>query len=265
MPQRDNFKSDPDFIKPWMYRKWQEFPSIAFVIVSFISVSVAIGVFSEFLVYWFLGIFGIIFNVYLANSYFKASALMLHRNQFPRLYTIFEEVCGKMGIVPNSIRLYIVQSPAYNAFAFGIFQKCVVFHSSLVDDFTDEELKVIMAHELAHIQAGHTIISSFLPQISNPVAELFLGFYSRNCEYSCDRAAVAVVKDVPAAVKAMLKLVAGGKISKSIDYTSFGDQIKSIKGDFGVFLAELTASHPVPTKRVREILRFAKGNLEKRV
>jgi len=265
-PQDFNqLKQDTIVIQPWMYRKWQEFPALTFLFLFVILVSVAVGIFTELLLYWIGGIFLFIFNMYLMNSDFKSSALLLNKDQFPRIYEIFEKICIRMGANAKNIRLYITFSPVYNAFAFGVFQKSIVLHSSIVDDFTDKEIEVILAHELAHIMAGHTVVLSFLPQANLPFLDLFFGFYSRNTEYTCDRAAVAVTKDVTACVTAMLKLVAGAKVSKSIDYSTFGEQIKSVQYDLGVFLAELSASHPMPLKRIKATLNFAKNHLEKKI
>lgn len=267
MPESNTpqLKQDPKIIQTWMFRKWQEFPSLTFIFVFGAVVSLAIGIFTEFIIYWFLGVFLAMFAVYMMNSSLKSSSLMLSKDQFPRIFEIFERVCYKLGANPNHIRLYIKQSPVYNAFALGIIQKAVILHSSLVDDFTDEELEVVIAHEVAHIVSGHTVFLAFIPRQDIPFLELVTGFYSRNCEYTCDRAAVAVTKNVVSCVTAMLKLCAGAKVSKSIDYTSFGDQIKMAQYDIGVFLAELSSSHPVPVKRIKAILNFAKNHLEKRI
>ncbi len=265
MPENSTeFRKDPQIIKPWMYRKWQEFPSLAFLVASTFIVSAAIGLLTDLLNFWLFGLFLVIFLTYIENSRFKGSALLINKNQYPRLYEIFEKSCLRMGMNPNKIRLYIVYSPVYNAFAFGIFQKSVVFNSALIDDFEDQEIESIMVHELAHLDAGHTIITSFIPKINNPVVDFLSGFYSRNCEYTCDRAALAVTKNLPANITAHTKLMVGKNIAKSIDYSSFGDQIKSVKGDFGVWLAETASTHPINTKRVRALLRFANNHLEKR-
>jgi len=269
MPENNSefssLKKDPAVIHPWMYRKWEEFPALTFIFIFVAIVSLAIGLFSEYILYWLVGIVLTLFSVYMMNSSHKSSSLLLSKDQFPRIFDIFEKICIKMGENPNKIRIYIKQDPYYNAFAFGVLQKSVVLHSALVDDFTDEELAVVIAHEVAHISAGHTIFLSFIPRSDIQFLEVILGFYSRNCEYTCDRAAIAVTKSVVSSVTAMLKLVAGGKVSKSIDYTSFGEQIKISQYDFGVFLAELGSSHPVPVKRIKAMLTFAKDHLEKKI
>lgn len=262
MPDKSEIKKDPEIILPWMYRKWEEFPSLFFGILLLFAVTIAFNAFTALIALWLLGLFLVLLLVYLENSNFKSRALLLNKSQLPHLYEIFERVCVRMGMNASEIRLFVQQDPTYNAFAFGIFQKAVIFNSSVVDDFSDDEIEVIMAHELAHLQAGHTIISSFVPRNSQYFSEIFLGFWSRNKEYTCDRAAVAVTKNVPACVRVQLKLAVGSKLSKSIDYSSFGEQIRSVKGDFGVWLAELMSTHPVTTKRIKAILDFSRETLE---
>ncbi|MHA1947657.1 MAG: M48 family metallopeptidase [Candidatus Hodarchaeales archaeon] len=75
----------------------------------------------------------------------------------PRVATIIKDVQEK---VPTPIRkIGIVKAPILNAFAFGPwFDQRIAYIASDLDQFTDEEIRGITAHELAHVQKKHTLI-----------------------------------------------------------------------------------------------------------
>ncbi|MCK4848106.1 MAG: M48 family metalloprotease, partial [Candidatus Heimdallarchaeota archaeon] len=61
---------------------------------------------------------------------------------------------------PTPIRkIGIVKAPILNAFAFGPwFDQRIAYIASDLDQFTDEEIRGITAHELAHVKKKHTMI-----------------------------------------------------------------------------------------------------------
>jgi Zn-dependent protease with chaperone function len=75
----------------------------------------------------------------------------------PRVDTIIKDVQEK---VPTPIRkIGIVKAPILNAFAFGPwFDQRIAYIASDLEQFTDEEIRGITAHELAHVQKKHTMI-----------------------------------------------------------------------------------------------------------
>lgn len=266
MPENE-IKKDPLIIESWMFRKKEEIPSLVYSIFLLGLLSVLLDQFGTLLFWTFFGIFIIIFTTYIKNSREKAASLLITRDQLPEIYELFEKLSNKLGI--KNVRLYIKYSPDYNAFAFGVFQKAIVLHSALVDDFSKEELEFVLAHELGHIKAGHTVANAFIPKLPNLpfpfsiINDILSGFYDRNCEYTCDRCAVAVTKNPIAGVKTILKLMAGKSVVEKADFSSLADQIRGSR-DFGVWLAELVTTHPFPVKRINHILKFSKEVLLKR-
>jgi len=268
MPENnpEKYKSpEPEIIEAWMFRKKEELPSLLYSLYLLAFVVIISKTYSDFFYLWVGGILLFIIGSYLMNNSQRGRSLRVTHDQLPEIYEPFEKMCKKLGL--KNVNLYITQNPVYNAFSFGIVQKSVVFHSSLIDDFTQEEIEWVMAHELGHIKAGHTVLGVFIPRIPPSlfsfIPEIFFGFYHRNAEYTCDRCAVAVTKNPVAGVKATLKLIAGSKVAKRIDYSTFANQIRDAR-DFGVWLAELQASHPFGTKRINHILQFSKEVLIKK-
>ena len=76
------------------------------------------------------------------------------------------------------IEIFITQDPTINAYAFGFARPyCIVLNSATIRYLTDDELRVVVAHEMGHIKYGHTIASVFLnPFLSLPVIGLVGGY-----------------------------------------------------------------------------------------
>jgi len=75
----------------------------------------------------------------------------------PRVATIIDDVQEKISTPIKKIG--IVKAPILNAFAFGPwFDQRIAYIASDLDQFTDEEIRGITAHELAHVQKKHTMI-----------------------------------------------------------------------------------------------------------
>ncbi len=73
-----------------------------------------------------------------------------------RILSIIEEVKQKLGI-RSKVRVGKVKAPILNAFAFGaFFDKRIAFMSKELSDFTDDDIRGIAGHELAHSQRAHT-------------------------------------------------------------------------------------------------------------
>ena len=88
--------------------------------------------------------------------------------QFPRLWTLHTEVCTTFDweTVPE---LYVSQTPFVNAGAYGIDTPFIVINSSAIELLHDDELRVLLAHEMGHVMSGHALyrtIAAILALIS---------------------------------------------------------------------------------------------------
>jgi len=86
-----------------------------------------------------------------------------------RLIPLFEEVYkayskGKKSRHTKNIKLYIQESMSINAFAFG--RETLVLTKGSIDMLSDEELKGIMAHELAHFH-NYDAIGALFAYVAN--------------------------------------------------------------------------------------------------
>tara|TARA_R110002072_G_scaffold172042_1_gene325809 strand:+ start:6886 stop:7809 length:924 start_codon:yes stop_codon:yes gene_type:complete len=120
-------------------------PDIEYVNRSFIKTIpyVAIGV-----TVWFL------------IAYFSHSAIIkrttksqsLSRKENMKIYNMTENLCMSIGMTMP--KLYIIDSPGFNAFASGLDNKTfsVTLTSGIIEHLTDEEIEGVIAHELTHIR-----------------------------------------------------------------------------------------------------------------
>lgn len=119
--------------------------SLDFINMKFIKTIpfVLIGV-----VAWFL-------IAYFANSAMIQAAAQskpLERKENMRIYNLTENLCMSVGM--KMPQLFIIDSPALNAFASGINEKtyAVTLTTGIIEHLNDEELEGVIAHELAHIR-----------------------------------------------------------------------------------------------------------------
>jgi Zn-dependent protease with chaperone function len=137
-----------------------------------------------------LGIF-----FFLAHTVFiahvRGSGVRLGAGQFPELHERVARMARRLGLkdIPEA---YLMQADgSLNALATQFLgRSCIVLYSELIEACGDNEaaLDFIIAHELAHLRAGHLRARwLLLPGLFVP---LLGSAYSRACEYTADRAAL---------------------------------------------------------------------------
>ena len=76
--------------------------------------------------------------------------------QFPKLWTLQAEVAGTFDW-PRVPELYVSQTPVFNAGAYGVDDPFTVVHSAALEMLDDDELRVLLAHEMGHVVSGHAL------------------------------------------------------------------------------------------------------------
>lgn len=110
--------------------------------------------------------------------------------------------------------LFIQQSPDYNASVFAHDNRFdIVIHSSLVRDFSLDELRFVFGHELGHVIFKHSLfpVKEILPQVAKvdrPLTQLLLR-WSRASEISADRIGMLCCGQLGAAATALFKTSSG--------------------------------------------------------
>ena len=179
--------------------------------------------------------------------------------QHPEIHREVVALSAELGIEPPQV---FVMSGAglLNAFALKFLGRGgshVLLLSELVDLFLQrdrpEELRAVIAHELAHHALGHVEPKMVLLRLPAQMIPFLPQAYSRSCELSCDRVALALVGRVDPVQTALLSLATGSRaLSSNTSAQSFVEQSKDGGGFFN-FLATIQSTHPLLTIRVQAV------------
>lgn len=208
----------------------------------------------------------------------------LSRTDSPELYNLLENLCISRGITMPA--LYIMETPAMNAFASGIDKKSysITVTRGLLDHLNQRELQAVLGHELTHIMNADVrllIVSvifvgiiSFLSEVAvrnflygrksknQAVAVLigmiilFIGYVlailirfalSRRREFMADAGSVTLTKDPEAMISALQK------ISTHSEIAGVPDDVKSMFIENPPSFMGLFATHPPIEERIEAL------------
>ncbi|MGH7528657.1 MAG: M48 family metallopeptidase, partial [Gemmatimonadales bacterium] len=217
---------------------------------------------------------------------FLGNAVRVGPAQFPRLWHLHTEVCATFDW-PGVPELYISQTPFFNAGAYGIDKPFIVIHSAAIELLDDDELRVLLAHELGHVISGHALYRTIaailalislgaLPTLAGlavlPVRLAFLE-WSRKAELSADRAGLLGGQDIVVAQRVDMKMAGGGRgeafagqlnvdafMQQAHEYAASGEGLDVVYK----VLSTLALTHPMHTVRAAELQRWvAAGDYER--
>jgi Zn-dependent protease with chaperone function len=209
---------------------------------------------------------------------FQGNAIRIGPTQFPRLWHLHTEVTTTFDWhdVPE---VYVSQTPFFNAGAYGLDKPFIVVHSAAIELLDDDELRVLMAHELGHVMSGHALYRTIaavlalislgaLPMLASlvvlPVRLAFLE-WSRKSELSADRAGLLGGQDVAVAQRVDMKMAGGGRgeafagqlnveafMQQAHEYAASGEGLDVVYK----VLSTLALTHPMHTVRAAELQRW---------
>jgi hypothetical protein len=204
-----------------------------------------------------------------------ASGIRIGPNQLPQLWRDYQSCLAALDSEVEG-ELFLVQTPEVNATAFGVERPIIVLHSGLVSLLEPEELKAVIAHEVGHIHSGHGLHSTLLSllvslggsalaigELPLQLIRLALLEWSRAAELTCDRAATLATRDPLLVCRALMKLSGGGMAGLNVE--AFLQQAMQVDDGLNPLerglnsLAELSLSHPLAARRVRELMRWVQS------
>jgi Zn-dependent protease with chaperone function len=221
--------------------------------------------------------------------YNMSSSIRCGPKQYSSLYSIMKESC-KVLDMPEP-ELYVSGNPFPNAFAGGVERPYITLRSSMIDTMTDEELYFIMGHELGHIKAKHVLyfsVGALLFPLLDLIGRRTMGagdiasyalvtaFYewSRQAEFTSDRAGLLVAQEPSLAIGSLIKLAAGpSRLANELSQEAFMEQAATYQDAdtldkigkvvlFATMGRKMT--HPMPVHRTQELDRWVKsGEYEK--
>ncbi len=198
------------------------------------------------------------------------------------LHGLTTEVCATMDWAEQP-EVYVSQTPMVNAGAVGVDHPFIVLNSGAVNLLNEDEMRVLIGHELGHIMSGHSLYRTVLALILNlgfhnlpflagiallPIKYALLE-WSRKSELSCDRAGLLASQDPRASMQVFLKLAGGGS-QQDTDLSEFLEQAREYEEMGGPLdavykvLNTIGATHPFHTLRAGQLRRWiADGAYEK--
>ncbi len=217
---------------------------------------------------------------------FQGNAVRIGPAQFPKLWHLHTEVCTTFDW-PDVPELYVSQTPFFNAGAYGVDTPFIVIHSAALELLDDDELRVLLSHELGHVMSGHALYRTIaavlaiislgaLPMLASlvvlPVRLAFLE-WSRKSELSADRAGLLGAQDIVAAQRLDMKMAGGGRgegfagqmnvdafMQQAHEYAASGEGLDVVYK----VLSTLALTHPMHTVRAAELQRWvASGDYDR--
>lgn len=208
---------------------------------------------------------------------FQANAVRVGPQQFPELNALYTEVLATLDW-PKRPDLYVSQTPFVNAGAFGMDDPFIVVNSATLILFDDEEMRVLLGHELGHVMSGHVLYHTVLVILLNfgfsalpflaglallPVKLALLEWY-RKSELSSDRAGLLASQDHAASTKMFMKMAGGGQAAQ-MNADAFMRQAEEYEEPTGAMdtiykiLNTLPQTHPFATLRAAELKRWVEA------
>ena len=203
---------------------------------------------------------------YLVNKSHHQSLLSEAKMVTPQTFPGLSQnmaVCTRLFNLKD-VDVFIVPSRERNAYTFGIDKQVIVVYSSLLKLMDEDEIRFVLGHESGHIALSHTFLNTIIGGmggIPQPfglavILNLIFQWWSRCCEYSCDRAGLIACGNLEKSISSLVKLATGGIRSKQqFDkaYRAIDAEDDSLAGLVG----EAFASHPMIIRRINELQKFA--------
>jgi len=209
---------------------------------------------------------------------FQGNAIRVGPTQFPKLWQLHTETTTTFDW-PDVPELYVSQTPFFNAGAYGIDTPFIVVHSAAIELLDDDELRVLLSHELGHVISGHALyhtIAAILAVVSLGALPVLAGLavlpirlafleWSRKSELSADRAGLLGSQDIVTAQRLDMKMAGGGRgagFTGQMNVDAFMQQAHqyatSSEGLAVVYklLSTLALTHPMHTVRAAELQRW---------
>lgn len=207
------------------------------------------------------------------------ASVRLGQEQLPHIWVLHRECFHALDLDEDVPDLYMTQFPMANAATFGTGRPVVVLNSELVRILDDPGRRAVLAHEAAHVHSEHVLYqtallillriggSARLPLLAGlPLMAIQMALleWSRAAELSCDRGGALVTRDPLAVCRALMVISAGEAaeqlsldafIAQAMDYDQGGGGLDRLTRQ----LQDLRLTHPMPVRRVRELLDWVRG------
>jgi len=218
---------------------------------------------------------------------FQGNSVRTAPSQFPRAHALMVEVAATFDW-PTVPELYISQTPVFNAGAYGVDDPFIVVHSAALELLDEDELRVLLAHEMGHVVSGHALYRTiaeillnvslgalpFLAGIALLPVRLAIMEWSRKSELSSDRAGLLGSQNVMATQQLFMKMAGGtrgalksGEMNLEAFMAQANEYLTTNEGLDIVYkiLNTLALSHPMNTVRAAELQQWVASGAYERI
>ena len=211
------------------------------------------------------------------------SNLKVSERQMPSLYKLMREACEALEV--DEPLFYVSSAPQLNAYTACPDKPIVCIYSYLLDILTDDEIRFVIGHELAHIKSQHIVyqalgtilgenllsaILSTVPGLSTfsqpAIYALNYAYYEwyRAAEFSCDRGGYLACQNFTASCTALMKLAGSSqRFCSELNLEEFIEQSRNFEsvsceglGLVQKIILSNGRSHPWSVARVHELNKF---------
>jgi hypothetical protein len=202
-----------------------------------------------------------------------SSSVRLSRSMSPSVHKMTDHCVQKLGVdIP--LELYAYASPQFNAACFKpedgrLF---IIFSSSLLEAFDENELMFVVGHELGHhVYQHHDIPVGYIAtgnqQLPASLA-LQLFAWTRYAEISADRAGAFCANDLSAVAQALFKLASGLTSERVVsfnlsEFLKQMDEMQAVDAEpgQGAPVEDWFSTHPFSPLRVKALQLFHQSGL----
>ncbi|MCP4048422.1 MAG: M48 family metalloprotease [Gammaproteobacteria bacterium] len=202
-----------------------------------------------------------------------SSSVRLSRSMAPAVHKMADHCIEKLGVdIP--LELYAYASPQFNAACFKPEEGrlFVMFSSSLLEAFDDNELMFVVGHEFGHhVYRHHEMpVGYILNGKQRPSANLALQIFAwtRYAEISADRAGAYCANDLEAVARALFKLASGLTSNRIVSFnlSDFLQQLDEMQAadaipGQGAPMEDWFSTHPFSPLRVKALQLFHQSGL----
>ena len=216
------------------------------VLVAIISMVIALGL--------MLGIG--MFIVRMMRQQMLGNALQVEYSAYAWLRDWANQVSADLEM--PQVEIFITQNPVMNAYAFGFARPySIVLHSGSIRYLTEDELKVVVVHEMAHIKYRHANANVYLmPFLSIPIISVLgswiSGFWHRRAELTADRLALMYLGDSELVKKSLIKVHVGPDAADSMNEVARQWMQYTAERPMNHF-AQTFSDHPFLVRRLSQI------------
>jgi Zn-dependent protease with chaperone function len=156
------------------------------------------------------------------------------------------------------VEIMITQDPVINAYAFGFATPyTIVLNSGSIRWLTDDQLKAVVVHEMAHVKYHHTQIGTYLNllrlmPVLGTLNGWLLDFWSRRAELTADRLALCYLRNGDQVKESLIGVHVGPDVASSFNEIARQWQVYMTNNYFNHF-TQTFSSHPFLVRRLQHI------------